>query len=133
MSHALKALLAAAAFVATPALAQHHRPGSEEALQKALAGRVAGTPVDCLQLRSIGSSQIIDGRAIIYKVGATLYVNTPRSGASDLDDDDILVTDTHGAQLCSIDTVKLIDRSSHFPRGFVSLGKFVPYTKPRTH
>ena len=128
MSHALKALLAAAAFAAAPALAQS---GSEapDALQKALAGRVAGAPVDCIQLRSIRSSRIIDGRAILYEVGSTLYVNTPRSGASDLDDDSILVTDTHSSQLCSIDTVNLVDRSSQFPRGFVILDKFVPWTK----
>ena len=128
MSHARTALLLAAALVAAPAFAQGD---SEDALQKAIAGRVAGAPVDCIQLRGIGASRIIEGRAIVYQVGATLYVNTPRSGASDLDDDAILVTNTHSAQLCSIDTVKLVDRSGHFPRGFVSLGKFVPYTKPR--
>lgn len=128
MSYARKALLAAAALVATPALAQNN---ADAALQKALAGRVAGAPVNCIQLRGIGSSRIIEGRAIIYQVGSTLYVNTPRAGAGDLDDDAILVTETHGSQLCSIDTVRLVDRGTKFPRGFVSLGKFVPYTKPR--
>jgi hypothetical protein len=39
------------------------------------------------------------------------------------------VTKTFGSQLCSIDTVNLIDRASRFPHGFVSLGQFVPYTK----
>jgi hypothetical protein len=32
--------------------------------------------------------------------------------------------------LCSIDVVHLIDRTSRFERGFVGLGKFVPYVKP---
>ena len=128
MSHALKALLVVAACAATPAFAQRD---PDAALRKALAGRVAGAPVNCIQLRGIGSSQIIRGRAIIYQIGSTLYVNTPSSGAGDLDDDAILVTDTHGSQLCSIDIVRLVDRGGHFPRGFVGLGKFVPYTKPR--
>lgn len=131
MAHALKALLAAAAFAAAPALAQ--QAPDQDPLQKAVAGRVAGAPVNCIPLRSIRSSKIIDGRAIIYEVGSTLYVNTPRAGASDLRHDPILVTNTHSSQLCSIDTVKLIDRGSQFSRGFVSLGEFVPYTKPRAN
>ena len=78
-----------------------------------------------------GSSQVIDGTAIVYQLGNTLYVNRPRGGADQLDDNSILVTNTFGSQLCSIDTVRLIDRNSYFPRGFVSLGEFVPYTKPK--
>lgn len=80
-------------------------------------------------MSGVNSTQIIDGKAIIYRDGSRLYVNVPRSGADTLRDDDILVTRTFGSQLCSIDMVRLIDRSSRFPRGFVSLGQFVPYTK----
>jgi hypothetical protein len=124
----LKTLLIAAVAVATPAVAAH-RDTPEIQLQKALAGRVAGKPTKCISLWGANSSQIIDGKAIIYHVGGRLYVNEPRSGAASLRDDDILVTRTFGSQLCSIDTVRLIDRASRFPRGFVSLGEFVPYTK----
>ena len=56
-------------------------------------------------------------------------MNRPTSGQRSLDRNDILVTDTHSSQLCSIDTVRLIDRSSQFYSGFVGLGEFVPYTK----
>jgi len=101
----------------------------ETKLSKALEGRVAGKPVRCLNLRDIRSSEIIDGTAIVYRVGANrLYVNRP-SGHESLDSDDILVTRTFGSQLCSIDTVRLLDRTSRFYRGFVGLGDFVPYTK----
>ncbi len=103
---------------------------SEARLAKALDGRVAGQPVDCIYLRDIESSEIIDGAAILYRtLGNRLYVNRPSSGQSSLDRDDILVTDTHSSQLCSIDTVRLLDRSTHFYSGFVGLGEFVPYTK----
>ena len=98
-------------------------------LAKALEGRVAGEPVRCINLRSIRSSTIIDKTAIIYEVGNKLYVNRPAGGASSLGSDDVLVTKTSGSQLCDIDIVRLIDRSNHFPTGFVSLGKFVPYSK----
>jgi len=102
----------------------------EAKLAKALEGRVAGKPVTCIPLRNIDSSQIIDGTAILYKVGGTIYVNRPRIGAESLRWDPVLVTDTHSSQLCSIDTVKLLDRTSHFYQGFVGLGEFVPYSKP---
>lgn len=124
----LKSLLIAAVTLATPAVAAH-RDNPDIQLQKALAGRVAGKPTNCILMSGVNSTQIIDGKAIIYRDGSRLYVNVPRSGADTLRDDDILVTRTFGSQLCSIDMVRLIDRSSRFPRGFVSLGQFVPYTK----
>ncbi len=130
MRKILKALLIGSALVAVPAIAGE-RQTPEAQLAKVLDGRVAGTPVDCISLTGTQSSEIIDGKAIVYRVGSRLYVNEPRSGADMLDSDDILVTRTFGSQLCSIDTVHLIDRGGNFPRGFVQLGKFVPYTRPR--
>ncbi|WP_426255145.1 hypothetical protein [Sphingomonas sp. DC2300-3] len=118
------ALTTAAATAAKP------QPTPDQQLQTALAGRVAGKPTSCINLASVTSTRIIDGKAILYRVGGRLYLNEPRSGAPSLRDDDILVTNTIGSQLCSIDTVRLVDRASQFPRGFVSLGDFVPYTVP---
>jgi hypothetical protein len=103
----------------------------EAKLAKALEGRMAGTPVDCIQLRDIRSSRIIEGTAILYDTGSTLYLNRPDSGASWLDDNDVLVTDTHSSQLCSIDVVCLFDNASRTPDGSAGLGKFVPYTKSK--
>ena len=123
-----KTLFLAAAIVVSPAAAAN-RDTPDVQLQKALAGRVAGKPVNCISLLGSNSSEIIDGKVIIYRVGSRLYVNAPRSGAESLRGDDILITRTIGSQLCSIDTVRLIDRGSRFPRGFVSLGRFVPYSK----
>lgn len=119
---------ALAATTITPALGAP-RLSPEARLDKLIGDRVAGDPVSCINLRDVQSSQIIDGTAIVYRVGSKLYVNHPRSGAHWLDDDDILATRTISSQLCRIDTVKLIDRSARFPRGFVILGDFVPYTK----
>lgn len=129
MAKLLPSMLLGAALLAAPAALARDTP--EVQLQKLLAGRVAGAPVDCISLSTSRSSRIIDGKAIVYEVGSRLYVNEPSSGASSLDDDDILVTRTSGSQLCRMDTVNLIDRGSRFPRGFVLLGKFVPYTKPK--
>ncbi len=126
----IRTLFIAAIMVASPAFAAK-RDTPDIQMTKLLAGRVAGKPVNCISLTGSQSSQIIDGKAIVYRVGGRLYVNTPRSGASTLNDDDILVTRTIGSQLCSIDTVDLIDRASRIQRGFVILGQFVPYEKPK--
>ncbi|MBW8842980.1 MAG: hypothetical protein JF608_14510 [Sphingomonadales bacterium] len=115
---------------ASAAHAQRPERGEAE-LARMLAGRVPGKPVDCIDLRSAGSSHVIDRTAIVYGSGGTLYVNRPRSGASSLDSDDIQVTRTSGSQLCSLDTVRLVDRGSRIPSGFIALDKFVPYARPR--
>lgn len=122
----------ALAGLATPLLAADKPdPRGEADLAKRLQNRVAGKPVSCLNQRDLGSSQIISGTAIVYQIGNTLYVNRP-SGASSLDDDDILVTRTTDTQLCRMDSVRLLDRSAGFEHGFVILGDFVPYKKDKS-
>lgn len=107
------------------------QPKGEAQLAKMLEGRVAGKPVRCLPTYAIDNSTIIDKTAIVYRSGSKLYVNRPTGGASSLDSDDILLTRLYGSQLCNIDKVDLIDRTSRMWSGFVSLGEFVPYTRVR--
>ena len=123
-------LIGSVLLVATPAGAGP-RLDPEQRLAREIEGRVAGEPVRCLNLRNIRSSRIIDRTAIIYDAGSTLYVNRPRAGGESLDQWDVLVTRPFGSQLCSIDVVHLYDTASHFQTGFVFLGDFVPYRKPR--
>ncbi len=130
------------AFAAAAALAALALPGAamadekpdpkakgEAELAKMLEGRVAGQPLRCLSTSMLGQSTVIDKTAIVYRVGSKLYVNRPRGGADQLDDDDILVTQLYGSQLCNIDKIDLVDRGSQMWNGFVVLGDFVPYTK----
>ncbi len=131
MRHLIPAVLAVAALAAAPAASAREKLAPEAKLAKLLEGRVAGEPEDCISLSQARSSQVIDGTAIVYRVGSTLWVNRPESGAASLDDDDILVTRLITDRLCSIDTVELRDRSSHFYSGFVSLGEFVPYRRAK--
>lgn len=108
------------------------RLAPEAELARELEGRVAGRPVDCISLRSVRSSRIIDDTAIVYDAGSTIYVNRPRAGAESLDRWDILVTKLYSDRLCSIDTVRLLDSATRSERGFVFLGDFVPYRRPST-
>lgn len=103
----------------------------EAELRTIIGDRVAEPPVNCIEQHAIDSAEVIDGTAIVYRDGDRLYVNRPANGANDLESDDILLlTDTHSSELCSIDVVRLIDRTSRFERGFVGLGQFIPYVKP---
>lgn len=115
-----------------PAQADSRAERGEARLAKALEGRVAGKPVRCIDQRNILSSQIIDRTAIIYRgPGNVLYVNRP-NGREALDSNAILVTDSFNGQLCSIDTVRLVDRSpGGMMRGVLGLNEFAPYAKPK--
>lgn len=119
---------------ATPSLAKGGWAQSgEQQLAKLVADRVAGKPVNCIPLRDIRSTQVLDGIAIVYESrGGRLYVNRPDAGAGSLRRDDILVTKTWGSQLCHLDTVRLLDWGSRFEHGFVGLSTFVPYERPKT-
>ena len=112
----------AAATAATPV-------DREAELARALEGRVAGDPIDCIDLNRIHSSRVINDTAILYEAGRTIYVNRPRAGADSLDRWDTLVTRLHSPRLCSIDTVRLVDPTTGMLTGVVFLGDFVPYQR----
>ena len=127
-------ILAASALIlvgATPALADSK--SGEERLAKILKGRVPGPPQRCIYLPSIRESRIIDGTAIIYDAGRTIYVNRPVGGARTMSSSDVMVTKPTSSELCNVDIVRLFDQGTHFQRGFVNLGDFVPYRKPDAH
>lgn len=126
-------LLIASSLMLSAGVAQA-KTDPEAQIAKITKGRAAGEPVDCIQLNQISSSQIVNRTAIVYTMNnGTIYVNRPTSGATFLSRSDVLVTDTHSPQLCSIDIVRLLDSSAHTPSGSVGLGKFVPYARlPRS-
>ena len=122
------ALATAAALLSAPALQAKDKMSGEEELAKLLEGRAAGEPVNCLPYSASDDVRIVDKTAIVYGRGDTIWVNRP-TNAETLDRDDILVRKSHTAQVCNLDTVQLMDRSSKFYTGFVGLNKFVPYRK----
>ena len=118
----------AALIGAGPVQARPHLSGEAE-LARMTEGRVAGKPVDCISLSNTHSSHIVDGTAIVYDSGGTIYVNRPRNGAESLNQWDVLVTRTQTSELCSIDVVQLYDSGTQMERGIVFLGEFVPYNR----
>jgi hypothetical protein len=112
-------------------VAQAKQQDPEAQLAQALRDRVAGEPVQCIDLHRIHSSRIIDGTAILYDAGSVIYVNRPANGAEELTQWDTMVTRTSTSQLCNVDTVTMIDQGSQSFSGVVFLGDFVPYRRVR--
>ena len=79
----------------------------EAKLAKLLEGRVAGEPQSCI--RTIGSRNLnqIDGTALTYKDGDTIWVNYTRNPES-IDDFDVMVIDRMLPRLDGLSLVKSI-------------------------
>lgn len=122
--------LASVAMLAGGATAVSAKPKltPQERLDKMLDGREAGKPVSCISTYDSRDMTVLDKVGIVFRSGSTIYVNRPQN-ADQLDSDDILVTKTFGSQLCRLDIVHTVDRTGHFPTGFINLGDFVPYKK----
>ena len=68
-------LLAASMLIGGAAQA---KPVDHEAeLARRLAGRVAGEPVQCIDLHRVRSSQVINDTAIVWDAGGVVYVSRP--------------------------------------------------------
>ncbi|MCB2083381.1 MAG: hypothetical protein H6920_01375 [Sphingomonadaceae bacterium] len=128
--------VAAAAMLSAPSLHADDDAGEqasegEAKLAKMLEGRVAGEPQSCIYMRPGVDLTIIDGTALVYKSGKTLYVNIPRN-ADDIDDRDTLVTRRSSSRLCRTDIVTTQDSSIGMYTGNIFLGDFVPYRKVKS-
>ena len=126
---ALAIALAATALVAGGAAVEAKpRLTPEQRLEKLLEGREAGKPTSCISQADTRDLEVLDGVALVYRSGSTLYVNRPKN-PKDIDSDDILVIRPSGSQLCRLDMVHTVDRMGHFTTGFINLGEFVPYRR----
>jgi hypothetical protein len=121
-------LIGTAVVAASPA--QEKRAAKEAAaLEKAIAGKVAGKPVSCISLSRSRSSQIIGENAIIYRVSNNaLFVNKPVGGCSGLRKDRTLITRTPSDRLCNGDIARVVDLTLGFEGAACTLGDFTPYT-----
>ena len=107
------------------------RAEAQQELDKALAGRVAGKPVNCIPNYRATDMQIIDDYTIIFKDGRTVYLQSPPGGCSGIENhSNVLVTRLMGTtQLCSGDINHLLDPSTGLRGGSCVFSEFVPYTR----
>ena len=105
---------------------------AQQDLDKALAGRVAGKPLNCIPNYRATDMQIIDDYTLVFKDGRTVYLQSPHGGCPGIKNhSNILVNRPMGTtQLCSGDINHLIDPATGMAGGSCVFGDFIPYTKP---
>ena len=100
-------------------------------LTKALAGKVAGEPRDCLPLMDTRDSQTFNG-SIVYNLGRSTAYRNDMQQCPMLGRDYIPVFNVIGSQVCRGDIVRFVDRLSGANWGSCVVGKFVPYKTPKS-
>ena len=129
-------ILAAGVLAAcTASLAQPYQRTArqENELRRALAGKVAGKPVDCLPSFRSSDMQVVDDNTILFRDGRRTYVQAPRGGCAPLGSGHYtLVTHSFGGMgLCRGDIARVVDLQNGFTVGSCALDSFVPFERPR--
>ena len=106
-------------------------PGDDKDLAKALAGRTAGKPVDCIDRSFAGGPEIIDNKTLLDRSGRHIYRNDLEASCPSLRETSILVIEAHGSQMCRNDLFRPTEPGGVVPGPICRLGKFTPYDKPK--
>lgn len=127
----LRLIAAMALTVGATAMAQDSAPMSP-ALAKALEGRVPGKPENCIWNSRGTSPDIVDDRNILYRQsGARIWRNELADKCTPMRDNDYLVIESYGDQICKFDRFRVVNRNSGAPSAYCILGSFTPYDKPK--
>lgn len=103
----------------------------DETLAEALAGRVPGKPVDCIDNLHVDGPQVIDTKTVIYREsGRRIWRNDLIGECPGLRPMDTLVVDLYGSQLCRNDHFRALSPGDRIPGPICRLGRFTPYDKP---
>ena len=102
-------------------------------LERALAGRTAGSAVRCLPHFGSTDVEVIDDWTILFRQGGTVYVQSPSGGCPGIGSHrNVMVSRIWGnGQVCSGDIQHLVDVGTGIGGGACVCGPFVPYTKPK--
>lgn len=103
-------------------------------VQKQLAGKVAGEPVNCVPMSNLNNVVKVSDSLVLYRVSKNLvYRNELRGSCMGLArDNDIMVVRSFGtSQQCDGDIIHMVDRVTGMPSGSCSFGKFTPYRTPK--
>jgi hypothetical protein len=107
-------------------------PQAQQELAKALSGRVAGQPVDCINdFRSQVKMTVIDDNTLLFRDGKVVYLQTPPGGCANISNKTNALTTRRSStnQLCAGDINQVVQPSSGIFRGSCAFGQFVPYKK----
>ncbi|WP_420143965.1 hypothetical protein [Sphingobium sp.] len=100
-------------------------------LDKALAGKVAGEKVSCINREPQTNLTVISDNVLLYKVNRRLVYKSELIGScSGLTRGDIIIVRSFGSQMCRGDFTTTADRMSGMQSGACALGDFIPYRTP---
>ena len=129
------ASLALAGCSATMASPEPRTAKQEDQLRRALAGKVAQAPVDCLPSYRQSDMEVVDDHTILFHDGSNrVFVQSPRGGCSPLGSGHYtLVTTLRGSSsLCRGDISRVVDLTGGgMTVGSCSMDSFIPYVKPK--
>jgi hypothetical protein len=119
----------AAVLLASGSTAQQGRSAvADQKLAKALAGRSAAAPVNCISERS--RMQVIDDWTILFRDRGVVYVQQPYGGCHGLSNSMSLIRHGFGTtRICRGDINNIVDVRTGFGTGACTYSEFVPYRK----
>lgn len=128
----LAALLSVAALVSCTTTPEPHQPSprAQQDLARLLAGKAAGPKMSCLQNYNTYDMQIIDGRTVAFKQGASsVYLIHLSPGCDQLGYGHyaLLAKQFGGMGYCQGDIVHVLDTVNHFTVGSCGIDAIVPY------
>lgn len=99
------------------------------ALAKALDGRVAGKPVDCIGTSTSLRPMVIDENTVLYREGGRVWRNTLVATCPRLSPYNTMITEVQGGQLCRNDRFRVLEPGTTIPGPYCRFGQFVPYER----
>jgi hypothetical protein len=100
-------------------------------LDKALAGKVAGEKVSCINREPQTNLTVISNNVLLYRVSRRLiYKNELIGSCNGLTSGDTMITRSFGSQLCRGDIATSANLVTGMTTGSCALGDFVPYRAP---
>lgn len=126
-----KLLLGALALAGLTAMGPAQDMSGDAELAKAIEGRTAGAPLNCVSASFIGTPQITDRDTLVYRSGRTLYVNQLDVACPGLREGNTIVMEIHGSQICRNDSIRVLEPGSTIPGPYCRLGNFTPFKKAK--
>lgn len=100
-------------------------------LDKAIAGKVAGEKVSCINREPQANFTVISGNILLYRVNRRLvYRNDLIGTCNGLTRGDTMIVQTFGSQYCRGDLTTSADLVTGVTTGSCALGDFTPYRTP---
>ncbi len=101
-------------------------------LDKALAGKVAGEKVSCINREPQTSLTVISNNVLLYRVSRRLvYKNELIGSCSGLTYGDTMIVRSYGSQMCRGDFTTTANLQTGITTGACALGDFIPYRAPK--